>query len=223
VRLALVSIAICAWPALAEAGPTRLSMRWVNGENIHLAGQRGAINRRADIKIELELRADGKLAGSDAGTTSEHNLYERYSTDEESTWKNTWSGTWTTRGPAAARELVLDLVLDSRACTRTRRETGVAPQTSACDLVSKQVQLACTTEQITVETTAGATAGAKAGTTAGATAGTKQSQSRHEAWQCAPTGTVDLDETPRVWVLGKSTCLQTAGGRGGPRYQRCKP
>jgi hypothetical protein len=207
VRLALISIAICAWPALAEAGTTRLTMQWVNGENIHLADQRGAINRHADIKIELELRDGGKLAGKDGGTSSEHNLYESYTTDEESTWKNTWSGTWTMRGPAAARELVLDLALDARACTRTRRETGVAPKTSACGPVSKQVQLACTTEQITVETWTG----------------TKRSVARHAAWRCAPSGTVDLDETPRVWVLGKSTCLQTAGGRGGPSYQRCKP
>lgn len=207
-RRALISIVVCAWPALAGAGPTRLSMQWVNGENIHLAGQRGAINRRADKKIALELQAGGKLRGSDTGTTSDHNLYEDgSSTTEESTWTNTWSGTWAMRGPAAARELLLELVLDGRACTRTRRENRAAPQAIACGPVSKQVRLACTTEQIEIDESTGA----------------KKKVTRHAAWRCAPDAAVDLAETPRGWVLGKATCLQTAGGRGGPTYQRCKP
>jgi hypothetical protein len=199
----LVSIAICAWAAPASAGPTRLSMQWVNGENIHLAGERGAINRRAEIKIDLDLQAGGKLRVADTGTSSEHNLYETYSTTEESSWTNTWKGTWATRGST----LELQLVLDARTCTRTKTATGAAPQTLPCANVSKQVQLTCTTEQITVDASAGAA----------------RKPTQHAAWRCTPAAAADLAETPSIWVLGKSTCLQTTGGRGGPLYQRCKP
>lgn len=199
----LICVAICAWGAPASAGPTRLSMRWVNGENIHLAGQRGAINRRAAIELELKLAAGGKLEVADTGTTSEHNLYDTFSTTEESSWTNAWRGTWAMRGPT----LQLDLVLDARACTRTRRATGAAPQTLPCAPVDKQVRLACTTARIAVDDLAGAA----------------RKPAHHEAWRCSPTAAAELGETPTIWVLGKTTCLETAGGRGGPRYQRCKP
>lgn len=201
-KRALISIAACAWPALASAGPTRLAMQWVRGDSVHLAGRGGAINRRDSVKLELALEAGGRIRGTDTGTTSEHNLYETFSTTEEARWTNTWSGAWTMRGAA----LRLELVLDARKCTRTKTSTGAPPEQLACGAVSKQVAMECELAQITVEE-----------------AGAARKATRHEAWRCTPAGAADLDETPSTWVLGKAVCLQTIGGRGGPSYQRCKP
>jgi hypothetical protein len=205
--LTTIALALCAWPTSASAGPTKLSAQWTRGESIHLAGQRGAINRRASIKLGLELLAGGKLKGADTGSISEHNLYETFSTTEATSWTNTWSGAWTIRGTAAQPELVLDLVLDARRCTRTKTTSGAAPEQLACEAVSKQIQLACTTEQIDV----------------GDPAAPARKPAREGAWRCAPTGAADLADTPSTWVLGKSTCLQANGGRGGTSYQRCVP
>lgn len=202
-----LTLALCAWPAAAGAGPTKLSAQWTRGENIHLAGQRGAINRRARIDLALELLPGGKLRGSDAGSVSEHNLYETYSTDESTTWTNTWTGAWAARGTAARPELVLDLVLSARRCTRAKTTSDAAPEQLACGAVSKQVQLACTAAQVAVEDPA-APARKPAPT---------------PAWRCAPTSAADLADTPAVWVIGQAACLQTIGGRGGPVYRRCAP
>lgn len=199
----LIPLAICAGPLAASAGPIRLSMQWVRSDNTHLAGNRGAINHRDDVKLELELQDGHRLKATDTGTSAHHNLYSTYSKTETWAWTNTWSGTWAMRGSS----LRLDLVLGTRTCTRTKRYSDAAPQTLACEPIAKQVQLACTTEQISVDEGTGAA----------------PKVVQHAAWRCAPAAAADLAPTPSIWVLGKASCLQTLGGRGGPSFRRCKP
>jgi hypothetical protein len=188
-----------AGPVGAQPKPTVLTMQWVQGDNIHLAGRGGAINRHRDVKIRVELRAASKVKVVDAGSLREHDLYESFSTDEESTWTNTWSGTWAVTGGT----LELALVLDDRKCTKTKSSTGVAPQSLPCEPVSKQITLACTTERITLEANGRKTT--------------------HAAWDCTPETTAEFGDTPSDWLLGKTLCIRTNGGKGGASYQKCTP
>lgn len=214
-----ISAAVCVLgvaPATAS-GPTRLTMQSVSGENIHLAGKGGAINRHTDIRIEVELGAAGRLKATAVGTDSDHNLYETFSTTEESKWTNAWSGSWSLGGGA----LSLSLSLDSRTCTRTKAMTGAPTKTLPCPQVSKLVRFSCTTEQVRLEELV-APPGPAAGS--GATAGAAvRKVTTHEAWRCTADSSGALGETPASWLLGKATCLRIVGGHGPLSYQRCVP
>src|SRR5262249_29020842 len=75
-------IAILARSA-STAAADHFVMKETESDNIHLANQEGAINRRADITITVDLSAGGKAKVIAAGTRSEHNLFQTFSTDED--------------------------------------------------------------------------------------------------------------------------------------------
>src|SRR5690606_29572699 len=113
----------------------------------------------------------------------------------------TWSGTWKQTG----NTLALDLALAARTCAKTRQETGLADQQLPCRPIAQQLQLQCTSDRV-------ARHDAKRDAT-GITPG-------FDVWRChARAG--DLDRTPRTWTLGKTTCVKTLGGRGGPLFEPC--
>lgn len=71
-------------PALAWADAKQSAthaMQQEEGETIHIANQRGAINRHRNVKIEVEVFSSQRVLVTDSGTRSEHNLYPDYSTD----------------------------------------------------------------------------------------------------------------------------------------------
>ena len=171
---------------------TKLSMPFVAGETIHLAGQQGAITRRREGQVDLDLLTDGSLTGADAGTFSEHNLFPTFSTDEDIAWTNRWRGSWT-RSTGALR---LDLTLADRRCARHKMATGAPPETLPCGAMSAQVGFVCSIEQLAVEQRRG-TAEHPILTTA-----------KTPAWVCLPTATVNLADTPSPWVFGKTICVQ---------------
>jgi hypothetical protein len=210
-RLVLASavLAALAHPGVADpTPPARLTMQYVDGEAIHLADQRGAINRHRRVDLAVELRAGNKLAATARGTSSEHNLYESFSTDEVTTWTNTWTGGWSRTG----KTLALSLVLANRTCSHTKTATGAKPETLACGLVTTRLELVCKAEQVAVQDVTGSPTSPV------------DTTRRHAAWRCTPIGPADLAETPADWVLGETVCVQTAGSRRGPTsYARCEP
>ena len=191
-------VVVVAAPDLAGAAPkaTRLAMKRTEGTNRHIAGGRGAIHWSADIRITVDLQADKQLMAVAQGTRGEHNLYAEgpgpsYSTDDATTWTTRWGGTWVIAGDA----LTLDLVLSDHTCKYTKTTTGYVPAILSCEAASKQTQLVCTSEQLTLEDVAQST---KAQQVA--------------AWHCHAKDTTSLGESPPQWVLGKTTCIETLGG-----------
>jgi hypothetical protein len=189
-------VAVVAAPDLAGAAPkpTRLVMKRTEGTNLHIANQGGAIHWSADIRITVDLQADQKLAAVAHGTRGEHNLYAggpgpSYNTDDATTWTTRWSGTWAIAGD----ELTLDLVLTDHTCKHTKTTTGGKPEVLSCEVASKQAQLTCTSEQLTLED--------------------GSSKARQvAAWRCDAKDATELAESPSQWVLGKATCIETLGG-----------
>jgi hypothetical protein len=201
IRRSVAVALVVLFPGVAAANPGKYAFEYTDGETIHIANQGGAINRHRQVRVSLELTADGKLAGSERGKWRLHNLYERYSTDETSEWTHTWGGTWTLAGPS----LRLDLVLEARQCTRSKKMSDGPVEPIPCGKVSKQIQLACTSEDVTITT----------GT------GPRATKRKHPAWQCVAAAGVELDKTPSLWMLGKSECIRMSGGPGGPGYELC--
>jgi hypothetical protein len=194
------------------AAPLRLPkvsvMQWAEGINIHIGSQEGAINRRANILVSVELLDGGKLRGFDSGTRSEHNLFSNYSTEEEATWKNRWSGTWVLLGDS----LRLDLRLDARECKKTKTATGAATEKRACQRPSPKLRMECTTQHIELESWSGPPE-----------TPVRQS-SKQEVWGCSPADSGELGETPSRWVLAKQiACVQVNPGRGRMTYSVCPP
>jgi hypothetical protein len=189
----------------AEPGPTTaLEMRFEEADTVHIADQRGAINRGREAKVNVALLASGEVKGTDAGSSFEHNLFPTYSTDEETIWTNTWTGTWTTKGDS----LTLDLRLAERTCRRKRRSTGAAAETLKCGAMSKRIRFACATRQVHLEDAAGPARRART----------------QAAWQCDPSAGAELADSPRPWVFGKTTCLLVRGGHREPMvYATCPP
>lgn len=202
-----------AGPATAAAMrlPKVMTMRWTEGINIHIGNQEGAINRRAEVLLSLELLDGNKLRGFDSGTRSEHNLYSNYSTSDETTWRNRWSGTWVLAGSA----LQLDLRLDERTCSRTKTTTGGAPEKLDCRKPSTKLRMECSTQQIELERWSGSQEAPV------------RSTSQQEVWACSPAESGELGETPSRWVLAKAIpCVQVNPGhhgRGGTTYSVCPP
>lgn len=206
-------------PAAAEgagggslAAPLRLpkvsEMQWIEGINIHIGHQEGAINRRANVLVSVELLEGNKLRGSDSGTRSEHNLFSNYSTEESATWKNRWSGTWLLAGGS----LRLDLRLDARDCKKTKTAAGAAPEKLACQRPSPKLRMECTTQHIEMESWSGP-----------ADSPVRQT-SKQEVWACSPADSAELGETPSRWVLAKQlACVQVNPGRGRTTYSVCPP
>jgi len=75
------------------------------------------INWFDETTLTLDLKSDGTLVGREAGTSREHNLYDRYTTEELQTWTQQWSGRWKQSGTT----LALDVVLGARTCTHTKK------------------------------------------------------------------------------------------------------
>lgn len=187
-------------------------MHWTEGINIHIGNQEGAINRRGNVMVSVELLAGNRLRGYDSGTRSEHNLFRNYSTNEEATWKNHWSGSWVLAGSS----LRLDLRLDSRECKKTKTATGVAPETLKCQTPSSKLRMECSTQHIELEFYTGPPEAQE------------RKVSKQEVWACSPADSAELGETPSRWVLTKDiSCVQVnpgiGPGRGGPTYQTCPP
>jgi hypothetical protein len=178
---------------------TRLMARWEEGEAIHIANENGAINRHGDIAIEVHLVAPDRLEVTAIGTRTEHNLFETFSTDDETTWKTTWTGRWSEK-PGA---LHLELIAVGDTCKHTKTGTVEAPKALPCKAVSKRAELACTTERVTLEDFTGSAKPVAV-----------------DAWQCGVT-TGELGESPTSWLLGKSGCIKSVGGMGSAHYTRC--
>jgi hypothetical protein len=193
--------------AAAAPKPTRLTMKRVEGTNLHIANNQGAIHWQAAISISVDLLPAGKLAAVSTGTRGEHNLYVdgaggSYTTEDQTGWTTTWTGTWSARGD----RLQLALVLVDDRCKHDKTMTGAAAETLACKATSKQAELACTSETITLEDPAGSKA------------------QRALAWRCTAKTADDLGESPSQWVLGKTVCIQTVGGRmTAEGFQPCTP
>lgn len=185
-------------------------MKRTEGTNLHVANQGGAIHWQADITITVDLRADKKLEAVSTGTRKEHNLYAgggtSYNTDEETSWTTRWNGTWLVAGD----KLQLDLVLVDHKCTSTKTTTDYKPEVLPCKVASKQTRLACASEDITLQDVT--------------TTATGKRPDKSAAWRCNAKTSTDLAESPSQWVLGKTTCLETIGGRmTGEGFRKCVP
>jgi len=191
--------------AAADPKPVQLRMKRLIGESIHIADGEGAINRHGQTDVAIELLAGSKLKMVSTGIDSEHNLYKSYSTDDEARWKTTWHGTWS----QTADTLKLDITLDTHDCKHTKTTAGQPPEIVACRTAAKQTQLVCSTEQIVVRDTSTAASGKK--------------PPPIPAWRCIAKDSLDLAETRAQLVFGKTTCLQTLGGKGGDSYEKCAP
>ncbi len=202
--IGLVIVLVLATSAAADPNPTRLSMKRIEGTNLHIANQGGAINWRADIGVTIDLQPDQKLAMTAKGTRGEHNLYggpSSRSTDEDTAWTTRWSGTWA----IANGKLGLDLTLVDRTCKSEKKMTefdatkGVwlnyTPEVLPCKTASKRTRLECTAEKLELRPT---------GTGAG---------QKVDAWRCNAKTSSDLAETPSQLVFGKTACIQTSGGK----------
>lgn len=199
-------VVLAAVHGLAVASPqsTKLVMKHVDGTNLHIANQDGAIHWTADVAVAVELRADHKVEASATGWFKEHNLYTNgstsYTTDEETKFTTRWTGTWS----ETAGVLRLELVLGNEICSHTKAGSGTKPEGLACKVASKRTTLTCTTEQVALE-------------------GAGTIKQKVAAWNCQPGGAGDLGESPS-WLLGKTTCITTSSGRtvgSGPRI--CQP
>src|SRR5687768_5089369 len=138
---------VLALAGIADAD--KLTTKYVDGENIHIAGNGGAINRHRAVTIALDLHANAKAKAIDSGSDRDHHLYaDGGTTEEKVVWTNTWSGTWKKTGAT----LVVALKLDDRKCTKTKTYNRGAPATEPCRTITKQLELACTSETIDVET-----------------------------------------------------------------------
>ncbi len=197
-RLVLLSLVI-ALPV--SAAP--LEMRYVRGENLHIANQGGAMNWHDEVTLTLDLQPAGKLVGRETGRAREHNLYvmgsSSYTTEEIREWTHRWSGTWKQTDRAT---LALDVVLDDRTCTHTKKPSDGQLEQLPCGKVSKKIHFDCTTMQVTL-------------------LGPPASPIKRDVWQCLQTGSVDLDRTPTPWTFGKTTCVKMIGGRSGLAYDVC--
>lgn len=192
-----LSLGACTLPALALADAKQSAthaMQWVEGENIHIAGERGAINRHAEVRVEVQVFSSQRALVSDSGTRREHNLYSNYWSQDTTTWSNLWRGSWSITGDT----MQLELTLTGRQCSHKKTWSDAAPQTLPCQEVAKQLQLLCQLESVKAER--------------GVTL---------PAWVCSPMESTDLGETPSRWVLGKASCVKVIAGRHGPTYERC--
>ena len=194
----------------AEPRPVQLSMKAIEGETRHLAAGTGAINRHGSLTITVELLPGKSVKAVALGTHKEHNLYAKqgYSSDEETTWKTTWTGSW--EEPAAGQALTLELTLAAQECKRTKAWEGQPPTTEPCREVSKKSKLVCTSERVFVEESGSAPS--------------RKKPAQVAAWVCNAPSTLELGETPSRWVLGKTSCLQSAGRQSwNAPFRRCDP
>jgi hypothetical protein len=205
----LIALLVSGAGAAGPQPPVRLSMQWTQGENIHIGSQEGAINRRGDVRISVELLDGNRLRAEDRGKYAEHNLFRNYSTNEETEWANRWSGTWTRTKDGDS--LRIDLRLEDRKCKKTKTASGVAPEKLPCEAVSPKIRMECSSVQIEVE-----------GWTGAPSAPVRKTE-KVAAWSCTPADSADFADTPSRWVFGKSVCLKVSGGRGPRVYSRCSP
>ena len=144
-RLVLLSLFL-ALPASAAT----LEMRYLRSENLHIANQRGAINWHDELTLTLDLQATGNLVGRESGRTREYNLYVRgtssYTTEEIRQWTHHWSGTWKQTGS----KLALDVVLDDRKCSHTKKPSNGKIEQLACGKVSPKIHFDCRSTQVTL-------------------------------------------------------------------------
>jgi len=178
-------------PSLVAAAPaTKLTMKRVDSTNVHLANDMGAMHWDDDTTVEVELRANGKVAASVAGTRKEHNLYSGYYTDDVTTWKTTWTGTF----KRASDSIVMELVLDADHCSRTKKTHDdahtVPDEQLACRPAAKRTTVTCSTEQIDFSDANNKTI-------------------KLDAWSCSPSD--DMGESP-AWLFGKNRCVRVSGG-----------
>lgn len=177
----------------ASAGP--LEGQYVVADNIHLANQAGAINRRVSIVLTLNLEP-GRATLDETGTSSDHNLYADYATEDDETWANAWRGTWKRAGGGVH----VKLARTKQRCTRVYKQTGAQDEARPCRTTPTQLELDCTSDRVRLGL------------------GGKQRATR-EVWRC--TASADLGLTPRVFVVGKSACVRMQGGKAGLSYDAC--
>lgn len=204
-RWAAVSLVLsCFVPALAAADRKESathSMQWEEGQNIHIANQGGAINRRRHIQLEVEVFSSNKVLVSESGSRSEHNLYRDYSSDESTKWFNIWQGKWSFSG----EKLELELTLKDRKCTHQKKWSDAAAETLPCEAVSKQLAVSCTLSQVMTEDASGSSV----------------VRGLVPVWICEPSAPAELADLPSRWVLGKASCVKVLPGHRGFSYQRC--
>jgi hypothetical protein len=188
-------------PARAE----RLTMERVEAESLHLADQQGAINRRTDVTLAVDLGPKGRAEAIAKGTQAEHNLYVGPAgntvTADTATWATVWRGTWA----RARATLTLDLALISHDCKATREQTGAPPEPRACQVPSPRAVLTCTRAPLDIAAPSGP-------------------PTRTTAWRCIGNQATALAETPSRWTLGTRHCIQVRGGhRSAESYGPCGP
>jgi hypothetical protein len=189
--------------ALADPAPRKLEARYLDGTNVHIANQGGAINRHTDVAIVVELRADGTLVATSTGTHRHGNLYpgpSSRSTEDTTKWRTAWSGRWS----ESAAALTLDLARATASCARgeTTREFDAAnrrwvvyqPTVRPCRTGAAKVRLTCTSLAVAVDDPAATI----------------------PAWRCSPATATELGETPSPWVLGTTACIESG-------VRRCRP
>jgi hypothetical protein len=183
-------------PGIVGAAPaTKLSMKRFDSTNLHIANNMGAMHWDEDTTVDLELRANGKVAASAAGMRKDHNLYASsagsYYTDDTTTWKTTWTGTF----QRASDTLVMNLVLGADTCSRiktTHDDAHTVPDEKlACNAAAKQTTVTCSTTQIEMSDPS------------------THKPVKVDAWSCSPSDT--LGESP-PWLFGKNRCIRVGGG-----------
>jgi hypothetical protein len=176
----------------ARAAPTRhLTGQLVDGRNLHIANQGGAIHWQADVRFAVDLHADQQLEARVTGSRGEHNLYadhgaRSYSTDDETAWTTRWGGRWALSHGA----LRLDLVRVDDTCTHQRTASDAAPETLPCKAASARARLRCVATALALPAPDGGRAHQVAG------------------WSCTLEAGGDLGEAAGPWLLGEDTCVQ---------------
>jgi hypothetical protein len=185
--------------------PTVLSMQYVQGMNIHLAGNEGAINRHDKMDIRVELLPEQKVRAVDSGERSEHNLFSNFSTRDETRWKNSWRGTWAMVGET----LRLHLTLADRTCEKSKTQSGRPPEKKTCGALSQQLRFECRSEQLAITEWSGPPDNPK------------HEIKKHAVWRCGAADSFEFADTPSRWLFGKSICIKVIGGRPGESYEKC--
>jgi hypothetical protein len=189
---------------VAAAPPVTLRGQVLDGRNLHIANQGGAIHWSADIRITVELAADHTLTAQLVGNRSEHNLYAdhggaSYNTDETTTWTADWRGTWRPQGAA----LALELTALAHTCQHARTSDRFAPETLPCRDPAPTAHLRCAPLKVTMVD--------------------PDTSRRVEAaaWSCGVAADDPaLGESPPTWALGKTGCVAALVSGG---FRTCAP
>jgi hypothetical protein len=181
-----------------------MELRYAMSWNLH--ADFGAMDRRRESKVVLDLAAGGAARLVDEGEYAEGVLDNRWGRKDELTrWRNVWIGSWSEQEDG----MLLELRSAFRECEQSSTDYGGAPATTDCPGVPAAVSLECIADQV------------MAGPDP---ACSEQDKQAHAVWIChASAGNPDLGGSPLSWVFGTEACLEISGGPlAGPRvYSVC--